>query len=176
MLKGNKITLRTIRESDLDLLYDYHQDISNRGAYFPTGFFSKLAFQKQYQESGFWGSDEGILLITDAEETIVGQIEFFRTVSYLDELELSYHIYNPTHYRKGYTSEAVNLLTGYLFDRKKFNRIRLIIHPDNMGSRGVAEKCGYQYEGIARGAWYHQGQSQDVAVYAILRHEYYKEE
>jgi RimJ/RimL family protein N-acetyltransferase len=175
MIIGEKIVLRTIRESDLDQLYQFHQDINNRGPYFPTGFLSELNFHKQYQESGFWGKDEGMLLIVNAQEEIVGHIEFFQTVSYLDELELSYQIYDPTHYGKGFTTEAVNLMNGYLFDRKKHNRIRLIIHPENTGSRRVAEKCGFKYEGISRGAWYHQGRNHDVAVYALLRNEYYNE-
>ena len=37
MLRGNVIRLRTVRESDLDRLYEFHQDIANRGDYFPIG-------------------------------------------------------------------------------------------------------------------------------------------
>jgi RimJ/RimL family protein N-acetyltransferase len=110
-----------------------------------------------------------MLVITTHADEIIGHIEFFQTVAYLDELELSYHIYAPEHRGQGVATEAVKLLTGYLFHRMKHNRIRLIIHPDNLASRRVAEKCGYQYEGIARGAWFNKGQSQDVAVYARVR-------
>jgi RimJ/RimL family protein N-acetyltransferase len=48
----------------------------------------------------------------------------------------------------------------------------LIIHPDNAASRRVAEKAGYQFEGIARGAWYNRGKHHDVAVYAVLQKEF----
>src|SRR5688572_15097786 len=112
-----------------------------------------------------------MLVIVDKQDNIVGHIEYFPTVNYLDELELSYHIYDSENRGKDYTSEAVQLLTKYLFERKKHNRIRLIIHPDNAASRRVAEKCGYQYEGIAHGAWYNRGKNHDVAVYAVLRDE-----
>jgi RimJ/RimL family protein N-acetyltransferase len=173
MIKGENITLRTVRESDLEPLYQFHQDITNRGPYYPGGFLPENVFQRHYQESGFWGENEGTLLIVNAQDELLGQIEFFRTVSYLDELELSYQIFDPAHYRKGITTEAVNLMTGYLFDKKKYNRIRLIIHPGNLASKRVAEKCGYKYEGLARGAWYHRGQSHDVEVHALLRDEYY---
>jgi RimJ/RimL family protein N-acetyltransferase len=91
----------------------------------------------------------------------------------LDELELSYHIYSSDHAGKGIATEAVKLLTGYLFDRLKYNRIRLIIHPDNAASKRVAEKCGYKFEGTARGAWFHKGRNHDVDVFALLRDEYY---
>lgn len=172
MLEGEKITLRPVRDSDLDCLYDFHQDISNRGSYFPTGVISEPTFQKRFQETGFWEDDDGMLLIVVGDDEIIGHIEFFRTVQYLDELELSYHIYADEHRGKGVATEAVNLITRYLFDRKKNNRIRLLIHPENGASKRVAEKCGYNQEGVARGAWFHWGKNQDVEVYALLRDEY----
>ena len=173
MFKGEKINLRTVRESDVSALYNFHQDIANRGLYFPTGILSEPVFLKRYQETGFWEEDDGMLLIVSQDDEILGHIEFFRTVAYLDELELSYQIYSSTYYGKGIATEAVTLLTRYLFDRKKNNRIRLIIHPDNEGSKRVAQKCGYQFEGVARGAWYHQGHNHDVEVYALVREEFY---
>jgi len=101
----------------------------------------------------------------------LGHIEFFKTVSYLDELELSYQIYEQAARGRGYVTEAVDLLVRYLFSRLKVNRIRLVIHPDNRASCRVAEKCGFTHEGTARGAWYHCGKNHDVDVYAILRDE-----
>lgn len=172
MLKGETITLRTVRESDLEQLYDFHQDIANRGQYFPIGVMPEPIFRNRFANTGFWEKEEGMLLIVDADDVIVGHIEFFQTVSYLDELELSYHIYSKEHTGKGIATEAVNLMTGYLFSRKKNNRIRLIIHPDNLASQKVAQKCGYAHEGTARGAWYHNGRNHDVEVFALLRNEY----
>ncbi len=110
--------------------------------------------------------------MVDDSNDIVGHIEFFQTVSYLDELELSYHVYFDEHTGKGIATEAVKLMTGYRFDRLKHNRIRLIIHPENAPSKSVAEKCGYKYEATNRGAWFHCGHHQDVEVYAFLRDEY----
>lgn len=174
MLKGEKTTLRPVRESDLERLYDFHQDISNRGAYFPAGVIPEPIFQKKFRESGFWGDDNGMLLIIAGDNEIIGHIEFFQTVSYLDELELSYHIYTHKHRGQGIATEGVKLMTGYLFNTKQNNRIRLIIHPENVASKRVAGKCGYKLEGVARGAWFHRGKSRDVEVYALLRNEYYE--
>jgi RimJ/RimL family protein N-acetyltransferase len=172
MLKGETITLRLIRESDLEQLYNFHEDIANRGQYFPIGVIPEPMFRKRFANTGFWENEEGMLLIVDSNDVIVGHIEFFQTVSYLDELELSYHIYSKEYTGKGIATEAVNLMTGYLFGRKKNNRIRLIIHPDNLASQRVAEKCGYTHEGTARGAWFHNGRNHDVEVFALLRKEF----
>jgi RimJ/RimL family protein N-acetyltransferase len=168
MLKGKTISLRPVREADLDQLYAFHVDIDNRGDYFPRGIMAEPVFRKHFQENGFWSKEEGTLLIVTPQDEIIGHIEFFKTVNYLDEFELSYQIYERANWGKGATSEAVQLLVRYLFETKQVNRIRLIIHPDNAASRRLAEKCGFQYEGIARGAWYNRGKHHDVTVYGIL--------
>lgn len=168
MLKGKSITLRPVRETDLEQLYAYHVDIDNRGAFFPRGILAQPAFQKQFHENGFWSKDEGMLVIAAPNDEIIGHIEFFKTVNYLDEYELSYQIYSPEHRGKGAATEAVNLLVRYLFETKRVNRIRLVIHPGNIASRRLAEKCGFLHEGTSRGAWYNKGIHQDVEIYAIL--------
>ena len=173
MLTGDVIRLRPVRQSDLEQLYRFHIDISNRGEYFPLGIASETAFANQFRESGLWSDSEGMLLIVDEADNILGHIEFFRTVNYLDELELSYQLYSRDQDRKGIVTDAVRLLTAYLFDSKKFNRIRLIIHPDNAASRRIAEKCGFLHEGTARGAWFHRGRNHDVEVFAKTRADHY---
>jgi ribosomal-protein-alanine N-acetyltransferase len=171
MLTGKSIQLRPVRQTDLEELYARHIDIANRGEFFPLGFISDSEFRRRFDENGFWSKDEGMLLIVDEQKSILGHIEFFKTVNYLDELELSYQIYEQADRGHGRATEAVTLMTRYLFGRLKANRIRLIIHPDNHASLRVAEKCGFKHEGTARGAWYHQGVNHDIEVYAILHDE-----
>ena len=168
MLKGKSISLRPVRENDLDQLYSYHLDIDNRGDYFPRGVLAQPAFRRQFQETGFWSKEEGMLVMVSTKDEILGHIEFFKTVNYLDEYELSYQVYAAEQRGKGAASEAVNLLVRYLFETKQVNRIRLVIHPGNLASRRLAEKCGFWHEGRARGAWYNKGRHQDVEIYAIL--------
>jgi len=171
MLKGKSITLRPVRDSDLDQLYTYHIDIDNRGEFFPRGILAQPAFRRQFEENGFWSKEEGMLVMVSPKDEILGHIEFFKTVNYLDEYELSYQVYAPEQRGKGLTTEAVNLLVHYLFETKRVNRIRLVIHPDNVASRRLAEKCGFKHEGTARGAWYNKGKHHDVEIYAILHED-----
>jgi RimJ/RimL family protein N-acetyltransferase len=168
MLKGNHITLRPVRETDIDQLYAFHLDIDNRGSYFPRGVLSQPAFRKEFQETGFWSKEDGMLVMVSPTNEILGHIEFFKTVNYLDEFELSYVVYAAEQRGKGVATEAITLLVRYLFETKRVNRIRLVIHPENGASRRLAEKCGFQHEGTARGAWYNKGKHQDVEIYAIL--------
>ena len=95
MLKGKTITMRPVRESDLDRLYELTLEIENRGDYFPLGVPSETAFKKRFHESGFWSQHEGQLLIIGQAGDIIGEIEFFKTVNYLDEYEISYQVFDP---------------------------------------------------------------------------------
>jgi ribosomal-protein-alanine N-acetyltransferase len=168
MLKGKVVTLRPIRATDVDALYEFHVDIDNRGEFFPQGLLSQPAFQKQFLETGFWGKDEGMLTIIKPDGELIGHIEFFKTVDYLDEYELSYQIYSPVNRGKGAATEAVQMLVRYLFESRPVNRIRLVVHPDNTASRRLAARCGFLHEGTARGAWYNRGKHHDVEIYAIV--------
>ena len=107
----------------------------------------------------------------DRDGEIVGAIEFFPFSHYMQGYELSYQLFGAEHAGKGYTSEAVNLLTEYLLGGKRVERIQLIIHPDNAPSRRIAEKCGFTLEGTMRRAWFHRGAFQDVEIWARLRGE-----
>jgi RimJ/RimL family protein N-acetyltransferase len=171
VLTGKTIRLRLVREDDLVALSRFDEDIANRGEFFPTGVTSLPVLQHRWAESGLWSKDEGMLVIVDDDDDLLGHIEFYATVGYLDELELSYILYAGEQRGRGVATEAVVLLTGYLFRGKKVNRIRLIIHPDNAASRRVAEKAGYTLEGVARGAFFNQGRNHDVEVWSILRAE-----
>jgi [ribosomal protein S5]-alanine N-acetyltransferase len=169
MLRGNTIQLRPVRETDLDMLYDRLADISNRGDYFPVRIPAEPALRRQFHDGKLWSDDAGLLLIVDAAAAVIGHIEFFKPVAYLDGYELSYLIYDLAARGRGATSEAVCLLVRYLFETRKINRLQLVIHPDNAASRRIAEKNGFAHESTMRGAWYHRGRYHDVEVYALLR-------
>ena len=51
MLKGKSISLRPIRDTDLDQLYTFHVDLDNRGNFLPRGIFAQPAFHKQFEDT-----------------------------------------------------------------------------------------------------------------------------
>lgn len=171
MLKGDRISLRPIRELDLEMLWSLHADLSNRGPFYPQGVQSEPAFRRQFAETGFWTREEGTLLITDHDGRVVGNIEVFPTLAYLSEVELSYQVFATADRGKGYATDAVRLMVRYLFENRPVNRIRLTIHPENAGSRRIAEKTGFTLEGRMRGAWLSRGRHHDLEVWSILRDE-----
>ena len=72
VLVGEAVTLRPVREADLDELYDAHTNIRNRGAFFPLGVMSQTAFRREFAEHGFWQKTEGMLVIESSEGEMAG--------------------------------------------------------------------------------------------------------
>jgi [ribosomal protein S5]-alanine N-acetyltransferase len=169
VLQGRSIQLRPVREADLDAMYAAHVNIASRGEYFPRGVMSEPAFRGEFAESGFWKPDSGTLLIVTPEDEMAGHMEFFRAVSYWDAYELSYQLYGDEFAGRGYATEAVQLTVDYLFAVKQRFRIHLVIHPENVASIRIAEKCGFVLEGTIRGAFFNQGRNNDVLMYSLVR-------
>jgi ribosomal-protein-alanine N-acetyltransferase len=48
---------------------------------------------------------------------------------------------------RGYTTQAVEILTRYAFEELKLHRLEINLRPENASSRRVAEKAGYIFEG-----------------------------
>lgn len=169
MLRGEKIVLRTVREADLDTLYNFWSELPNRGAYYPLDLYSHVDFKKRFHEHGMWEETKGTLLICAAEQ-ILGIISFFNA-GYYDGYEIGYILFDTGHRNQGYTTEALTLFVQYLFAAKKINRLQVAVMQGNLPSRRVAEKCGFRFEGLVRGALFHQGQYCDLELFSLLRAE-----
>ena len=48
---------------------------------------------------------------------------------------------------RGFTTQAVEILTRYAFEELKLHRVEINLRPENASSRRVAEKAGYIFEG-----------------------------
>lgn len=53
---------------------------------------------------------------------------------------------------QGIAAEALDIVTRWVFDAHDIVRAHLITHLDNPASQRVAQRCGYQREGVLR-AW-----------------------
>ncbi|KQV86503.1 MULTISPECIES: GNAT family N-acetyltransferase [unclassified Roseateles] len=80
--------------------------------------------------------------------------------------EIGYWI-RPEAAGQGHVSEAVRLLTGLAFDVLSARRVEIRCDPRNVRSRAVAERCGFELEGILRNeALGVDGHPRDTCVYA----------
>jgi RimJ/RimL family protein N-acetyltransferase len=107
----------------------------------------------------------------DEQDRLIGIVDWNKLNGDVPDMELGYRVFDRSDCGKGIATEALDLLAGLLFDTEPINRLRLTIHVDNVGSRRVAEKCGFMKEGMAREAWYHRGRWHDIDVFTLTRAE-----
>ena len=172
VISGKKVYLRTVREKDLDWLYEKECDIELRGPYFLISVSSEMTFKEEFHKTGFWSADKGEMLICDLNsQSVLGALYCGMGTPYWDNLEVGYRLFDLQLRGQGIMSEALTLFSYVLLISKKINRLELQIFPENPASKRVAEKCGYKFEGVARGAVFHRGLYRDVETYSLLRHE-----
>ncbi len=171
MIRGDKIDLRLVREDELETFSELMNDVENNGEFWPSELTSLSTLHKRFEENGLWGERFGTLVICDKDDRIVGEIVWFKTLDYMEEFEIGYRIFLAEDRGRGATSEALALMTRYLFTYAKVNRLRLMIDCDNGPSQRVAEKCGYLNEGRTRGCMMLRGEYRDMYTYSILRKE-----
>ncbi len=173
MIRGRLVQLRTFRESDIRTVHELSEDFDDMGDFWPCDFMSLRKLEKHYQESGCFDEHSGNLLVTSLDDSrILGQIFFFKGIPYGTGYEIGYRIYKPRDMGKGYVSEALRLLVGYLFSRKPCERIQATAIKGNQASLKVMEKCGFQREGILRKALFHHGRNMDLVMNSITRAEW----
>ena len=71
--------------------------------------------------------------------------------------------------RRGVASGALRLVAAWAFAERGLARAELLTDPDNVASQGVAEKVGFQREGILRSHLEHRdGRRRDSVLFSLL--------
>jgi len=75
------------------------------------------------------------------------------------------------HARQGYMREAIGALVRHAFVTMDLSRIEAACLPENAASRGVLEKAGFKYEGVAQSYLQINGRWRNHVLYANLRND-----
>ncbi|MFO6464598.1 GNAT family protein [uncultured Jannaschia sp.] len=81
---------------------------------------------------------------------------------------LGYWIGQP-HARQGYMREAIVALSHHAFRRLDLSRLEAACLEENAASRGLLEKAGFKYEGVAQSYLQIAGRWRNHVLYAMLR-------
>jgi RimJ/RimL family protein N-acetyltransferase len=70
---------------------------------------------------------------------------------------------------RGFCTRALSLLSRWALDDLDLQRLELITDPDNVASQRVAEKVGFQREGVLRSHLLHpDGRRRDSVMFSLL--------
>ena len=171
MIRGDKIKLRMYRdEREFRECLELYNDVAARAVHDHSEIFSLNSRLGSFQQNGAWSSERGTLLIITDDEQKVGDISFHRSTEL--ELQIGYRIWRLDDRGKGYMSAALPLFSAYLFATiPQITRLSLLTAIDNAASCRLAEKSGYQREGVLRQAYFYRGRIVDWVVYGLLRAE-----
>jgi len=117
------------------------------------------------------GSAVPLFIIRREDESLLGAIT-------LDNIRrgpaqsatLGYWIGQPFA-RQGYMREAIEAVVHYAFRGQDLSRVEAACLPENVASRGVLEKAGFKYEGVAQSYLQINGRWRNHVLYAHLRHD-----
>ncbi|MBC7154013.1 MAG: GNAT family N-acetyltransferase [Rhodobacteraceae bacterium] len=129
--------------------------------------FANRVYWAQRATSG--GTALPLFLISRATSEVLGAIT-------LDNIRrgpsqagtLGYWIGQP-HARQGYMREAIEAVVHHGFTALDLSRVEAACLPENAASRGVLEKCGFKYEGVAQSYLQINGRWRNHVLYANLR-------
>lgn len=170
MIVGKKIKIRLVKQGDLELLIPLLQE----SIYKFEGFIDTLEpehiLYEKFQKKGFWEDKSGMVLIVDRKENILGAL-IYKSADFNNSIDIKYSIFEEEDRNQGFMQEALSLFSSYLFSTKQINRLQLSIPDYHRASIAVGQKCGYTFEGIARGASFSKGKYIDLCIYSMLRDE-----
>jgi RimJ/RimL family protein N-acetyltransferase len=143
VLQTERLRLRPLAMGDLEALHAIQSDPAHM-RFYPHPFSleeSRLwieRMQDRYQRDGF-----GLLAVEDrASGEFLGNVGPARqVVDDADEVELGWSV-TPRRARQGIATEAAAACRDWVFAATPLNHVISLILPENLPSRGVAERLG----------------------------------
>jgi RimJ/RimL family protein N-acetyltransferase len=167
----DRVNLRPLTETDVDVLDGMENDPSAVGEHMWTGFRDPKKRRRRWEEDGCIGASSSMLAIASPDGALLGAVVWWPhdVVGPAGGcFELGCMVL-PNCRGQGVGAAAQRALADYLFTNTLANRIQALTGVDNKAERRSLERAGFQLEGILRGAGFLGGRWGDGALYARLR-------
>jgi diamine N-acetyltransferase len=151
-LKGQHILLRALEPEDIDVLYAWENDPENWGVSNTQTPFSRFVLEQYITTShvDIYSAKQLRLVICDTDGKAVGTIDLFDFDPNHLRAGVGILIADKTDRRKGFASEALELLKSYCFEILNLHQIYCNITTDNESSILLFQKHGFQITGIKK--------------------------
>lgn len=174
ILKGKKVTLRAIEESDLEILRELMNDPDvekmTAGRNFPVSSFE----QRKWFEINGKSTDKLLRLVIETEKdgavgtVCIGDFDWINRVAHRTDIK----IMESRVTESGIAVDAMNTLFKYAFDVLNLNRVEGSVLDYNKPAIAMAKMIGYEFEGTQRQAVYKNGEYHDLILLSMLRDDY----
>jgi RimJ/RimL family protein N-acetyltransferase len=140
----------------------------------PAGRGRRHRLRERLRHSG--GFYRGSLdLAIDLDGRLIGDVQARQGIGQRlppGVVELGIQLYEPPQRGKGYGTDAIRVLTDWLFQAEVAERVQASTPKGNAAMRRVLEKLGFTFEGVMRGFMPVGDRREDFALYAITWNEW----
>ncbi|MGR5150185.1 GNAT family N-acetyltransferase [Photobacterium alginatilyticum] len=172
LIKGKEINLRHIDSSEIDKVLRLMNDVELKGDFARTLMKSPIKLKREFELNGLCSESSETLVIVNQSNQVVGTIGHFLTMPYSTARELGFSIFDSNNHRKGVATEAVKLLTKYLFQSQPINRVQICMPVNHEACEKVAINSGFIKEGVLRESIFVNGKYLDTCMYSMLRSDF----
>ena len=123
---------------------------------------------REYVSKGRNGEDFWFLICRATDGRIVGTISLFMIHRRSFQNAVVGYMVGAPYARRGYATEALELVVRFAFGKLKLHRIEANIQPDNVASLALARRAGFQREGYSPRYLKIGGRWRDHERWAIL--------
>ena len=152
-MKYDKIKLRALEPEDLELLYEWENNVSFWTISNTITPFSKFTLKRYLEHShkNIYETGQFRLMIELIPEKVtIGTIDIFDFDSFHKRAGLGILIANEEYRRKGYASMALKCLVDYCFKTLQLHQLYCNILSNNVESMDLFKKQGFVETGIKK--------------------------
>jgi Acetyltransferases, including N-acetylases of ribosomal proteins len=169
----------TLREMLLDDADDFFEYAKNPSVSFMVNREPHLTKEASYKFLKLYIEQNDVWAIELKENhKVIGHLKMYPDVnrgkfSERNTAKLITYALSEDYWNRGYMTEAVKRAVEYAFDEMGSELLTAFHIPQNIRSKRVIEKCGFQYETtIKLGYQYFDGQTFDSVCHCILKSEW----
>jgi RimJ/RimL family protein N-acetyltransferase len=172
LICGEEVGLRPVLEEDLALLGRWHNDALMCATFYPLFLMSESALRNWHRDLLTSPNRMRFMIQRLGDRLTVGIVGLEHIDYRNQEAELAGLVVAPEERRHGWATKGVQTLSCYAFDDLNLHRLYVRIYGSNHAAQRVFEKAGFQCEGVARQAVFHDFCYEDVIYMAVLREEW----
>jgi len=170
MLTGERVRLRAPERTDIPTFVKWFNDPE------VTQFLLRSPPMGMEEEERWFDNlvrDEGkVFCIETLDGRLIGNLGVMHIDWSNRKADIGVVLGEKDYWSKGYGTEAITLLLGYMFEELNLHRIWLYCEEDNKRAQRCYEKCGFRKEGVFRDNRRKGGRYLNDIVYSVLRQEW----
>ncbi|MDR2498059.1 MAG: GNAT family N-acetyltransferase [Tannerellaceae bacterium] len=152
MLSNDNIRLRALEPEDLDIIYEWENDMSEWDRGDTLAPYSRYSLKQHIAKAGQFIYKQNQLSL------MIEQLGTMRRLGMIDLSNIEAHhrkaaigiLIHKTYRRQGIAAQAIELMTQYAFNVLLLHQVYGHIAVDNQASLRLFKRCGYEIAGTLR--------------------------